>query len=191
MTTSPHPLTDLTPLDQYAATPFAPGYPADHRTFNAPTDQVAAAVQAVVDSTQSSLVLAMYSFTLPALIAAVVAKIQTGIPALVVLDSSEFADAHEKEALAPLLALIGTGNLRLSVGTAEDGEDIMHRKIFVADNSVVITGSFNWTDSACKEDNQTTIGIWPSDAALLRASIERTYAYQIANQPQLQPKAAA
>jgi phosphatidylserine/phosphatidylglycerophosphate/cardiolipin synthase-like enzyme len=177
-------MSDLSVLDQYAETAFAPGYPTDHRTFSAPTDNVPGAIQAVVESTTSTLVVAMYSFTHPSLVAAVCQVIAWGCPTLVVLDSSEFSGKSEQAAIAPLLAKIGQPNLRLSVGTAEDGSDIMHRKVAVIDGSVVVTGSFNWTESATREDNQTTIGIWPSDAALLTASIESTYAWQIAHCPQ-------
>lgn len=176
-----HSLADLSGLDSFAATPFPPGYPATHRTFSAPADDVLNAVGTVVNSTTSTLVIAMYSFTHPALVTDVVDQIKKGLPTLIVLDSSEFGGASEQAAIAPLLACRGMANLRLSVGTAEDGRDIMHRKVAVVDGALIVTGSWNWTESAMREDNQTTIAITPSDAARLTASIEATYAWQMAH----------
>ena len=179
-----HPLADLSVLDQFAARPFAPGYPADHLTFNSPTDNVEGAVAFVVGAATTSQTLAMYSLTHPALIAAFVAQVKAGLPSLAVLDSSEFASENEQRQLAPLLACRGMPNFRMSVGTAPDGSDISHWKVYVADASVIITGSFNWTESACRENNQCTVGIWPSDAALMTAQIEAAYAWQMAHETQ-------
>lgn len=174
----------LDALDQYAASPFPVGWPADHLTFNSPTDQVEEAIVATINATRVRQALAMYSFTHPALIAAFVAKIRAGLPTLCVLDSSEWASETEQRALAPLIACIGMPNLRLAVGTAPDGTDISHWKVYVGDDTAVVTGSFNWTESACKENNQCTIGLWPFDASLLTSQIEAAYAWMIAHCPQ-------
>lgn len=179
-----HPLATVSVLDQYAKQPFAPGYPADHRTFNSPQDTVAGAIATVLKGAQQSVVVAMYSFTLPHLAVILWGVIEAGLPTILVLDKSQFRDAAEQRVLAPILERRHRPTLRLSVGTAEDGYSVMHRKVCVVDNSVCITGSFNWSEAATKEDNQCTIGLWPSDAALLTASIEATYEYQIAHCPQ-------
>lgn len=178
----------LATLDQFAETPFPSTYPPDHRTFNAPGDKCATACVAVIESVTKTQVLAMYSFTCSELVTAVVAKIKAGIPTLAVFDLSEFNNASEQRSIAPLLACIGMPNFRLSVGTAPDGHDISHWKIYIADEETCVTGSFNWTNSAQLETNQCTIANWPTDAKLFRNAIEAVYSFQITHQPQHQPK---
>lgn len=178
-----HPLATLSVLDRFASAPFPPGQPADHRTFSSPLDDVAGAVELVVRSAQRSLVVAMYAFTHPALVAAVIACVEAGYPVLIVLDRSQFGGPVEQRALSPLVALLGRSNLRLSVGDSQDGR-IMHDKVCVVDGTVCVTGSFNWSESAVEETNQCTVGVWPVDAALLTASIEATYQYQITHDAQ-------
>lgn len=178
---------NLSTLDDFAVTPFPASWPADHLTFSTPADDVVGALLDVVGAVTNEQVLAMYSYTHPQLVAAVVAKIEAGVTSLVVLDSEEYANEEERRILAPLMALRGRPNLRLSVGTSEAGPgNIMHRKVYIADSLYVVTGSFNWTEAATREDNQASIGQWPDDAARLTASIEATYAYQMAHCPQPQ-----
>lgn len=176
---------DLSTLDQYySGGSTALDWPTDHRTFNAPQDDVAEAVLACVRSTEQSLVLSMYSFTYAPLISAVTDLVQSGLPALVVLDSSCYENEEEQRNLAPLMACRGMESLRLSVGTSEVDRQIVHRKVFVADGELVVGGSFNWTTDATEEDNQVTVGLWPVDAAYLTSCIETTYQFQMANDPQ-------
>ena len=176
-----HPLADLSVLDQYAADPFPPGYPTDHRLFCAPRDNCHDALVYVLGTFQSSFVLAMYGYTDPGLVQATIDVVNSGIPSLVVLDSSELT-ATEARVLVPLLALRSTAkNLRLSVGTSED-DAIMHDKVVVGDGSIVCTGSTNWSLSGeGKQDNHLVVGIWPSDAAKLTTRLEAVYAYQMSH----------
>lgn len=169
-----HPLADISVLDQFAASPFAPGYPSGRRTLFSPDDQVHPALLFVLGAAQSSLDIAMYAWTDPQL-NALVTQLAERCSVRLTLDSSQFKDDDERQKLAWTLNAAGVD---YSIGTSERGA-IMHLKSGVIDGTVIFTGSTNWSDSGEeKQDNSLTVAISPAEAAQFSARFSAIHAYQ-------------
>lgn len=168
-----HPLHDLSVLDKYKATPFAPGYPDNMRTLYAPVDNVADALAYVCNSAQLSLVSGMYGFDDARLAGIFKAKLsQPNCFVQLTLDSSQAGGVHERE----LLAQEDYPASSIAIGRSEHGA-IMHMKLAIIDGLWVVTGSTNWSVGAeTKQDNQLTIIADPYVAAEARARIDAIHA---------------
>ena len=174
---NPHPLADLSALDQFKAAPFPPGYPADVRTFYSPVDDLHGCLAYVIGSAQHEVLLAMYGLDDDVLAGAVKAKMSDpNIHVQLTLDSSQAGGVHERT----LLAAEQYPNTSVAVGRSEHGA-IMHLKILVIDATVLVTGSTNWSDSAEHlQDNELTVAIHPARAAEARLRITAIHAHMLA-----------
>lgn len=145
-------------LDQYKQAGYvAPGaYPANLRTFYPPYDDVHGVLKAVIGSTVSSLVVAMYGYDddeLAAMIAALLDNPQ--VYCQISLDKSQAGGVHEAALLAKYKNEM-TGN-SVTIGTSEKSA-IMHRKMAIVDGLWRISGSTNWSMSGeTLQDNELTI----------------------------------
>ena len=174
----PHPLADISVLDQFAAAPFAPGYPTSERTLFSPVDQVHDALIFILRSAQTSIDLAMYAFTDPTLNTVLTSAAQNGVAVTLTLDSSQFKDDNERYKLETLLAAAG---VKVSIGTSEKGA-IQHLKSGVVDGTLVFTGSTNWSDSGEElQDNSLTVSISPAVGAQFIARFNAIHAWQLAH----------
>jgi phosphatidylserine/phosphatidylglycerophosphate/cardiolipin synthase-like enzyme len=171
-----HPLTDLSVLDQFAAVPFAPGTPADRRTFYSPVDNVHGALAFTLRSAQRSLVLAMYGFDDDELAGILTEKLtDENCYVQLTLDSSQAGGVHEKALLAEQDYPISS----VAIGRSERGA-IMHLKEIVIDGVILVTGSTNWSDGGeSKQDNQLTIELNPYAAAAATARIGAIHAHML------------
>lgn len=163
------PVTDLSFLDQFAATPFPHGQPADRRTFYSPVDKVHEALMTMVASATSSIVLAMYGFDDDEL--ATVIHQHLDNPHCFVqltLDSSQAGGVHEKA----LLAKQNYPANSVAVGRSEKGA-IMHMKEMIIDGTDLVTGSTNWSAGGeSKQDNELTIRRSPAECIKARQRID-------------------
>ena len=175
----PHPLVDLSVLDQFASSPFPPGYPTDRRTFYSPVDDVHGALKAVLASAQRSVVLAMYGFDDDDLAATLKEKLtDENVYVQFTLDSSQAGGVHEKA----LLAQEGYPLSSVAIGRSEKGA-IMHLKEGVVDGTILFTGSTNWsTGGESLQDNQLTVEINPVAAAMATARIGAIHASMLQKQ---------
>jgi phosphatidylserine/phosphatidylglycerophosphate/cardiolipin synthase-like enzyme len=171
-------LTDISVLDQFAAAPFPADYPTDRRTLFSPDDQVHDALLFILGQAATSIDLAMYAWTDPALVVAVTDAAQRGVMVTLTLDSSQFKDDDERQKLATVLAAAGVD---VSIGTSEKGA-IQHLKSGVIDGTVVFTGSTNWSDSGEElQDNSLTVFLSPVEAAQFIARFATIHAWQLAH----------
>jgi len=175
----PHPLADLSSLDQYLAQPYPPGWPEDRRTLYAPVDDVHGALVHVIRSARRSLVLAMYGLDDEELADAIREKLEDEhVYVQLTLDSSQAGGVHERA----LLAREDYPASVVAVGRSERGA-IMHLKELVVDGTIVVTGSTNWSASGeSQQDNQLTVEISPAAAAVATARIGAIHAHMLAQQ---------
>lgn len=147
---------NITDLDQYKRTPVDPSYPDFIRTFYSPEDQVHNVLKAVIGSTTTSLIIAMFGYDDDELAGIVSAALSNpAIYVQITLDKSQAGGVHEKAILQKYAATMGSNSV--AIGTSEDNA-IMHRKMVVVDGIWRISGSTNWSTSGeSLQDNELTV----------------------------------
>lgn len=102
----------------------------------------------LTDETKKTLDIMMYSFTSEELAKAVVRASKRKVMIRILLDETQAAGKHSKDEF-----LIEHGiNIRI-----EDREGLMHNKVVIIDGKTVITGSYNWTESAENKNQENAI----------------------------------
>lgn len=97
------------------------------------------AIISVIDNAEKTIDCAIYTFTSREIAQALVRAYKNGVDVRVIMDRNQAAEGYAKKRY-----LINNDiPARVHIG---DG--IMHNKFLVADSTIVITGSFNWTTSA-------------------------------------------
>lgn len=164
-------LPDLSVLDQYKATPFAPGYSPNVRTFYSPVDGLHEVLKTVVAAADHSVIVGMYGYDDDVLDAAIRSKLaDPNIYVQMSLDSTQASGVHEREILAKW-SPDAIGN-SIAIGRSERGA-IMHLKMAIIDGLDVISGSTNWSKSGeALQDNQLTVTRDPLVAAEARTRLD-------------------
>ena len=102
----------------------------------------------------------MYNFTAFELKDALLRAQRRGVRVRVVCDARE---ASEGNSMIPVLITSGVPVKQLQ----KSGQGLMHHKFMVVDKEVLITGSYNWTVSAEKRNQENILVL--SDAPAVRA----------------------
>jgi len=105
-------------------------------------------VERELDMAQTSIDAAVYTFTSRVLAQALVDAHNRGVRVRVILDPSTASRGYSKA-----VYLVGNG---IEVRT-ERGAGLMHHKFALIDDTVLITGSFNWTASAETENDENIL----------------------------------
>ena len=165
---SAHPLDDLSVLNQFAAAPFPPGYPANFRRFFSPIDDVPGALRYVIGAAQRSLTICVYGFDDDALADIIKQKLEAeNVAVSLTLDSSQAGGVHERV----LLAREDYPNSIIAIGRSERGA-IIHDKLAVVDGVIAVTGSTNWSvGGETAQDNECSVSADPVDSAVVSARI--------------------
>ena len=105
-------------------------------------------IEREIDNAVKRIDVAVYTFTSRPLAQALVDAQERGVRVRVLLDPAQAASEYSK---ATYLA-----NYGIDVRT-EKGAGLMHHKFALVDDSILITGSFNWTASAEAENDENIL----------------------------------
>ena len=130
--------------------------PAGVAIYFSRVDDPEAAIIRSLNSAQDSLHIAMYYFTDADLAEAVVAAHKRGVATYVYLDRSQVRARYSQ---SKHLAQQGVP-VRIS-----SNRHIMHNKFAIIDDSLVLTGSYNWTQAAAERNDENLVCIYRSDIA--------------------------
>ena len=97
---------------------------------------------------KKSLDIAIYTFTLDSIVKAVIEVFNRGIPVRIICDNE-----MEKHSTSKIKKLASTG----IVCKTDNTRYYMHHKFAVIDNSVVVTGSFNWSSQAVHHNQENIL----------------------------------
>jgi phosphatidylserine/phosphatidylglycerophosphate/cardiolipin synthase-like enzyme len=100
---------------------------------------------------EESIFIAMYYFTDSQLSREVVKAKNRGVEVKIYLDSSQVDAQYSK---SRFFLNEGIENIRISSNT-----NLMHNKFAIIDNSIVLTGSYNWTASASERNDENLLVI--------------------------------
>ena len=100
---------------------------------------------------EESIYIAMYYFTDSQLAREVVKAKNRGVELKIYLDSSQI---HAQYSKARFIINEGLENIRIS-----SNRNLMHNKFAIIDNTIVLTGSYNWTASASERNDENLLVI--------------------------------
>jgi len=104
-----------------------------------------------IDNATEQVLIAMYSFTDDELGAAVIRAYERGVAVYVLMDDGQDSDSQGRE----WPNLVGAG-VPVAV---EHATGLLHHKFVVIDEATVITGSYNWSDSADNNNFENVVFI--------------------------------
>lgn len=113
-----------------------------------PGDSVESAIVAKLLAARDSILVQAYSFTSPAIAAALIDAQQRGVRVVVLLDKSHRTQKHSA---ADFTSIGGVDTL------IDARHAIAHNKIMIIDGQVVITGSYNFTRAAEKSNAENLV----------------------------------
>jgi len=121
-------------------------------TLCTPYDDAQTALLQLLDSSQHQCLVAVYTINNPVLINELVTLHARGVDTEVITDSTQAAGKHEAEAINYLRS----NQIPVFIGKSKYHQ-IMHLKVCIIDQEKIATGSYNWTESANRQDNTLTI----------------------------------
>jgi phosphatidylserine/phosphatidylglycerophosphate/cardiolipin synthase-like enzyme len=125
--------------------------------YFSPDDGVAKHILDLISTAQESIHFMAYTFTSDKLGAAIVEKAQAGIQVKGVMDDSQVASDGTEYA-----SFMQAG---LDVQLDGNGKGLMHHKVIIIDQRIVITGSYNFTASAEENNDENVVVLYDRDAA--------------------------
>jgi phosphatidylserine/phosphatidylglycerophosphate/cardiolipin synthase-like enzyme len=117
-------------------------------TYFCPQDDAETALLAQVQSAKKTVRLCDYSYNLQNLTQILISLFKAGVDVSLVLDSSQAKGSTE----VPEVTEIKSSGIPLVIGESSDHK-IVHSKYVVIDDSIVCSGSYNFTNVAGQEDN--------------------------------------
>ncbi len=140
-------------------------------TYFSPDDGVAAHIAELLENAQQSIYFMAYSFTADDLASIVRERAANGVTVAGVMDYSQIqsnGQYGEYDAFAQ-------AGIDVRVDGNEEG--LLHHKVFIIDEEIVITGSYNFSSSAEERNDENILVIYNSDIAHeFLKEFERVYA---------------
>jgi phosphatidylserine/phosphatidylglycerophosphate/cardiolipin synthase-like enzyme len=106
----------------------------------------------VINSANNTLDIAIYSITKPNIVNAIIAAENRGVSVRIITDKIESNTASESQELSALQ----NAGIPIEINTHSG---LMHMKVTIADNSIVTTGSYNYTNNATYENDEVLLVI--------------------------------
>lgn len=132
-----------------------------------------------IKSAKKTLHIADYSFNMKELIPVLQALHDKQVFIDLVLDKSQSAGKFESQDIMALKL----ASMTVTIGTS-DKHQIMHDKFAIVDGVKTLYGSWNFTDTATKEDNFLVIDSNPQVAAWFEQTWQTIKSWILANEPQ-------
>ncbi|MFH1773742.1 MAG: phospholipase D family protein [Methanobacteriota archaeon] len=135
----------------HEAKPVANAY----EVYFCPEDSCSIQIIKAIDSAQTSVYVAIYSFTLDSIADALIRAKSRGVDVKVVMEKSQVGKGSEYERLK---------NAGIDV-RLDKNQDFMHNKFAVIDGKIVATGSFNWSLHADTKNDENLLIIYLKELA--------------------------
>jgi phospholipase D len=132
----------------------SPPPPPTYDVYFSPKGGCAQAVIHWIGRANQSIHVLMFIFSLDSVADALISAHKRGVEVKLVLDKSQ--------SYSEFAALKAAG---IEVRNDTNWEGIMHNKIAIIDHVIVLTGSFNWTDTADNSNNENLIVIHSVEVA--------------------------
>ena len=133
-----------------------PGHAPSVQVFFSPAGGCTEAVVENIARARKSIFVQAYSFTSPPIAKALVDAHRRGVKVQVILDSSNETEKYSSS------DFIAHAHIRCSIDSAHV---IAHNKVMVIDETIVITGSFNFTKAAEEQNAENLLVIQDADLA--------------------------
>ncbi len=137
--------------------PFHEAKPAanTYEVYFCPEDACSSQIMRQIDKAQSSIYVAMYSFTLDSITDALIRAKNRGVDVKVVMEKSQVGKGSEYERLR---------NAGIDV-RLDKNPDFMHNKFAIIDGKIVVTGSFNWSQHADAANDENLLIVYSEELA--------------------------
>jgi len=139
---------------RYSESYLRPSPAPTYDVYFSPKGGCADAVLYWIGRANQSIHVLMFIFTLDSIADALISAHNRGVEVKVVLDKSQ--------SYSQFAVLKAAG---IEVRNDTNWEGIMHNKVAIVDNTIVITGSFNWTGTAENNNNENLIVIHSVEVA--------------------------
>src|SRR3972149_3619397 len=125
---------------------------AETEVYFSPNGGIGDRLLRAINHTKATIDLAIFDFTSGELAGALLAAKERGVAIRIVADARQAQGKHSE---IPWLLEKGI-KVRLARG---DGRGIMHHKFAIFDGRVLLTGSYNWTDSAERFNHENALAL--------------------------------
>jgi phosphatidylserine/phosphatidylglycerophosphate/cardiolipin synthase-like enzyme len=161
---------DLFGTDDRAATPNPSVTIDDTRVevYFSPDDGVANRLEELLQGAQESIYFLAYSFTSNSLGEAIMERAKAGVTVAGIMDNGQAASNMGTEYDAFMLAGLDVW--------LDGNEGLMHHKVLIIDESIVVTGSYNFTANAEENNDENVIILHDTAAAaIFMEEFQRVY----------------
>lgn len=112
----------------------------------------------IINSSEKTLDIAIYSLTKQNIVNAIAKAQERGVTVRIITDKQESNSKYESKELAYLKK----SNISIKINTHSG---LMHLKTTIADNKIVTTGSYNYTEAATNKNDEVLVVINNNDIA--------------------------
>ena len=158
----------------------------EERAYFSPEEDVKQPFLNFIRSARKSIVISIFGFHIPELTDALIAQHSAGVQVELIFDHSQAQGQAEAPELAKLLA----AGVPFLIGTSWVEGQLLHAKVTIVDQEWVEDGSWNYSESASKQDNSFRITHSPQLAHFYLRNFDIVRAYIAHHEQIFQPRRA-